>query len=99
MGSQRVGHDSATFTFKEAIVSLLFPESWQLLFQKLLGTRARSEVSAPSIYVTVVSWDLSGGSSCPVNFASLFEQSQPPAPSAGEWPEDRSKLAKCWPGT
>ena len=71
MGSQRVGHDSATCTFKEAIVSLLFPGSWQLLFQKLLGTRARSEVSAPSIYVTVLSWDLSGGSSCSVNFASL----------------------------
>ena len=52
-------------------MSLLFPESWQLLFQKLLSTRAGSEVSAPSIRVAVVSQDLSRGLLLSVNFPCL----------------------------
>ena len=77
-------------------MSLLFPESWQLLFQKLLSTRAGSEVSAPSIRVAMVSRDLSRGLLLFCQLSMLeFEQSQPLAPSAGEWAEDRSKLAKA----
>ena len=79
---------------------LLFPESWQLSFQKLLGTRAESEVSASSIRVAAVSRDMSRGLLLFCQLCMLkFEQSQPLAPSAGEWPEDRSKSAKCWLGS